>query len=250
MPPAWAERLLRALLAQRSRDVIVGDLLEEYRESVLPALGTFRADIRYIRQVLSFVNVAGLLEIAGKISAPLVWGPSVALLGYVLVFEMSYATGMAVTTVIFLFTGIALIICGATAIRTLVEGWSLLRTGSAAFICFGVVTVVMSRAQAFRPSLIIGMFLIIVTATGFRGAWRSGQIRSGIVAAVFTGIAASVLLVVTVSASHRPHPPLSAASILPGMAAISGTIGALFGKRFGCSPQTAVWPPSTASSAP
>jgi hypothetical protein len=232
MPPAWAETLLRALLPERSRDAIVGDLLEEYRESVLPAAGTLRADIRYIRQVLSFVNVAGLLEVAAKISAPLVWGTSVVLLGYVLVFEMSYATGMAVTTVLFLFTAIALIISGATAIRSLVDGWSLLKTCVIAFICFGVVTAVASRAQVFRPSLVIGMFLIIVTLTGFWGARRSGQIRSGIVAAVLTGTAAGALLVVSVSALHRPHPPLSAASILPGMAAISGTIGALFGKRF------------------
>jgi hypothetical protein len=232
MPPLWAEALLRGLLRQRSRDAIVGDLLEEYRESAIPAAGTFRADIWYIRQVFSFVDVAGLVEVAGKISSPAMWGTAFALFGYVLIFAVPHAVEMPLSTVLFLFTGTVLIIGGATAIRTLAEAWSLLRTGFVAFICFGVVTAVLSRAQVFRPSLIVGMFLIIVTATGFRGARRTGQIRSGIVAAVSTGTAAGAVVVATVSVLNLPHPPLSAASILPGMAAISGTIGALFGKRF------------------
>ena len=55
-PPVWAEAFLRAVLAQRSRDAIAGDLLEEYRESVLPAVGVFRARIWYVRQVFSFFD--------------------------------------------------------------------------------------------------------------------------------------------------------------------------------------------------
>jgi hypothetical protein len=50
-----------------------------------------------------------------------------------------------------------------------------------------------------------------------------------------TGVAATVLIVVTVSALHRQHPPIGSAVVLPASAAILGAIGALFGKRFGCS---------------
>jgi hypothetical protein len=50
LPPQWAESLLRMLLKPRDRDSVSGDLLEEYRESIVPALGS-RADRWYIRQV-------------------------------------------------------------------------------------------------------------------------------------------------------------------------------------------------------
>jgi hypothetical protein len=59
-PPAWAEAVLRALLAPRNREAVSGDLLEEYREVALPARGGFRARLWYIRQVASFVTAAGL----------------------------------------------------------------------------------------------------------------------------------------------------------------------------------------------
>jgi hypothetical protein len=53
-PPRWAESLLRMLLPPKSRDSISGDLLEEYRESIVPAMGS-RADGWYIRQVARYV---------------------------------------------------------------------------------------------------------------------------------------------------------------------------------------------------
>src|SRR5262245_36402345 len=93
-PPYWAETLLRALLSQHSRDAIVGDLLEEYRESVLPAVGAYRARIWYVRQVLSFLDVGSLLKIIPKIPATLLWGAAIWLLGYGLFFVAPYETGM------------------------------------------------------------------------------------------------------------------------------------------------------------
>jgi hypothetical protein len=233
MPPVWAEALLRALLAQRSRDAIAGDLLEEYRESVFPAVGRLRAQIWYIRQVVSFLNVVDAMDVAGKISRPLIWGIGAAVVVCVLFFALPYETGFPPSTMLFLFSGIVLIVSGATAIRTLLEGWSLLRTGFLGFALFAVVTVVASSAQVFKPAFIIATFLAIATTTGFRGAYRTGQVRSGIAAAVGIGSAAAVILVVTVNALNLPHPPLGAFPVLPAMAAISGTIGGMFGKRFG-----------------
>jgi hypothetical protein len=54
-PPAWAERILRLLLAPEHRDSVSGDLLEEYRISVVPGRGRLRADVWYVRQVAGFV---------------------------------------------------------------------------------------------------------------------------------------------------------------------------------------------------
>ena len=54
LPPRWAESLLRMLLAPEDRDSVSGDLLEEYRESIVPALGD-RADGWYVRQVACYL---------------------------------------------------------------------------------------------------------------------------------------------------------------------------------------------------
>ena len=54
-PPVWAERALRWLSRPCDRDSIAGDLLEEYRASRQPTLGTFGADLWYVRQVCSIL---------------------------------------------------------------------------------------------------------------------------------------------------------------------------------------------------
>lgn len=54
LPPQWAESLLLLLLKPEDRDVISGDLLEEYRESIAPALGR-GANRWYVGQVCWFV---------------------------------------------------------------------------------------------------------------------------------------------------------------------------------------------------
>ena len=50
-PPGLAELILRGLLPLDMRETVSGDLLEEYRESRVPAVGEFRADLWYWRQV-------------------------------------------------------------------------------------------------------------------------------------------------------------------------------------------------------
>ena len=57
-PPVWAETALRCLLPPRNRDTVSGDLLEEYREVVVPGRGVVRANLWYLRQVVSFVTPA------------------------------------------------------------------------------------------------------------------------------------------------------------------------------------------------
>jgi hypothetical protein len=50
-PPDVAELILRGLLPFDMGETVSGDLLEEYRESRVPAMGEFRADLWYWRQV-------------------------------------------------------------------------------------------------------------------------------------------------------------------------------------------------------
>jgi hypothetical protein len=54
-PPAWAEALLRLSLKQSDRETLSGDLLEEYRESILPSRGEAAADRWYVLQVAGFL---------------------------------------------------------------------------------------------------------------------------------------------------------------------------------------------------
>jgi hypothetical protein len=54
-PPRAAEFLLCALLRPRDREAITGDLLEEYREAVLPERGYLRAQYWYWKQVAGVV---------------------------------------------------------------------------------------------------------------------------------------------------------------------------------------------------
>jgi hypothetical protein len=166
-PPVWAEMLLRILLPQRGQDVIAGDLLEEYRESVLPAVGTFRARIWYVHQVMSFLNVADVLDVADKISRPLLWGTVIAFFAYILIYALPSATAIPFDTLLFLFTGIILIVGSATAIRTLEKRRALFHMCCVGLVCFAAITAMVMSAQVFRPVIIIASFLAIATVRGF-----------------------------------------------------------------------------------
>jgi hypothetical protein len=50
-PPEVAELILRGLLPLEMRETVSGDLLEEYRDARVPAVGELRADVWYWRQV-------------------------------------------------------------------------------------------------------------------------------------------------------------------------------------------------------
>ena len=54
-PPRWAEMLLRIVLPAGTAETESGDLLEAYRDSVYPQLGSLRADLWFIRQVAGYI---------------------------------------------------------------------------------------------------------------------------------------------------------------------------------------------------
>jgi hypothetical protein len=54
-PPRWAEATLCLLLKPDDRESVSGDLLEEYRQTIRPALGEHAADWWYLRQVGGFL---------------------------------------------------------------------------------------------------------------------------------------------------------------------------------------------------
>lgn len=60
-PPQWAELLLERLLTAADRQTLVGDLREEFAETILPQRGPVRAHLWYLRQVASLA-IRPLLE--------------------------------------------------------------------------------------------------------------------------------------------------------------------------------------------
>jgi hypothetical protein len=56
-PPRWLQRALLSFLNARDRETISGDLLEEFRDEKLPHLGVLRANIWYLRQLISFASI-------------------------------------------------------------------------------------------------------------------------------------------------------------------------------------------------
>jgi hypothetical protein len=54
-PPVWAETLLRFFLDARNRDAASGDLLEMYRDEIVPARRRAAADRWYVGQVAGFI---------------------------------------------------------------------------------------------------------------------------------------------------------------------------------------------------
>jgi len=70
-PPRWLEKLLLQCLPVRNRESISGDLLEEYRQVQVPRLGPMRANLWYLRQLISFL-VAGTFG-GSNMRASLTW---------------------------------------------------------------------------------------------------------------------------------------------------------------------------------
>src|SRR3954454_23073875 len=86
-PPSWAQSLLALLLTPDDQESVPRELLEEYRKSRLPALGQWRADLWYFRQVagllwrasLPWAAVLGALcsgrVLLDALAPPIDWGP-------------------------------------------------------------------------------------------------------------------------------------------------------------------------------
>jgi len=55
VPPLWAQSLLSSVLPLATAESVSGDLLEEYRDAIVPACGKRRADIWYLRQLAGFL---------------------------------------------------------------------------------------------------------------------------------------------------------------------------------------------------
>jgi hypothetical protein len=61
-PPRWAEGVLRLFLRHDQTETAFGDLLEAYRDSILPQRGAWRADLWFIVQVAGYILRANTIS--------------------------------------------------------------------------------------------------------------------------------------------------------------------------------------------
>ena len=141
-PPVWAEIVLRQVLKRGDRESVSGDLLEEYRDAIVPARGRAAADAWYIRQV------AGFLWRATFVWALLFSGA----------FVLRQAFDFLVPTRDFVFRS-ELTTYTAIAILAATSFWAAWRSGS--FIAGIVVTVVMTQIAAVLSVAGVSLLLAI-----------------------------------------------------------------------------------------
>jgi hypothetical protein len=232
-PPAWAEAVLRILVNPRDRDMIAGDLIEEYRETVIPARGAFRARIWYCRQVWSFLCADSLARLrSATLPDCFLWATAAAIAEYALLFLLPAKTGASVEAVLVWLAAGLLVAGSASGIRTARDAWLVCRASSFWLLLFGIVTVLTARAPVFTPVPLVIAFFVIVPMAGFQSARQTGILRTGSAVGLVTGILTFLFGAVLAATLRVPHPPLGATPFPPALAAILGTLGAIFGKRF------------------
>jgi hypothetical protein len=246
-PPAWAESLLRALLEPRNRETVTGDLLEEYREVVVPERGCFDAKIWYIQQVASFLTTARLAKatigwvredamfdrLAGKSAIWVVAGglALVALLGALVQSRFGPPAPIGIFVVVSLLVGLS----AAISTRSSGDFRSLWRIGLVCGILVTGVLVIRLLFEVLDPVDPVERFLaqarddysefnyprrwipaaavvLILMGGGLQAAWRTARVGMGTLAALTASVFGSIVYVALVALGNMlplgPQDPL------------------------------------------
>ncbi len=155
IPPTWMTAWLQTALPARDKEIIAGDLLEEYCEVILPTRGVTRAHLWYIVQIFSFLRQTEWLPFLLRMCAGWIGLFVVALL-------VNPLTGVAAFLI-----GISW--CGFTISRRSVLMW----TGTAAALIVAAMMLALLLAFPLRhpPDLAtpIAMALLLGTLSAFLG---------------------------------------------------------------------------------
>jgi hypothetical protein len=228
-PPEWAQWLLRSMLEPRHRETIPGDLLEDYRER-LNHESRSSVNAWYIRQVLSFVNAAGLRRLLLPGSSA--WVAAVAVFQFAILVAAPVWAGVTPGWALFAFSTIALAAAGICALASAPERRVVMRASGLWILPFLATSLVVLTASTYSPIAGVLIFFFCVPGASFHAAARSGKLSPGIAAGIAAGSA--IVLVATASTMmlHHPHPPLTTLPFVLGIVAILSAIGGLFGSRF------------------
>ncbi len=266
-PPTWVQALLETILPPRDLLTVSGDLIEEYREVIAPERGIWRANVWYLRQILSLLTADGLFRLmrsrpAQKCVALLWMAAAVAQFSVIVVLLVRSGLEpprVSFATVMLVFAATAL--CLASSLRAAADAvvwrfsffWGgLFAAVLIARMAFDIVLpfdpAAWLQAQArggfaalnFPRLFLVGVAIaFILMAAGFRGAQRTGRVRHGIFAAVISGgvgfalTVAAAALRAAVYSGHRPAeidpPPVGILAVV-AISTVLGGIGAMFGR--------------------
>jgi hypothetical protein len=153
-PPRWAEALLHLVLTPRDRESVSGDLLEEYRDAIVPARGPAAANRWYEIHVGSL-----LVRVSWR------WG---AVLGSALVIRYMFDTLAPVTDYRMRSTSIGYTIIGACLAASFFATWRTqsIRAGVLTSFCAATIGALLSIAGT-------AMMLAIWHDPATLAAWRS-----------------------------------------------------------------------------
>lgn len=235
-PPRWAQSLLRAILAERDRDTVSGDLLEEYEEARLPSHGAFRAKLWYLRQVISLISIRGLWRAAQDPawSSAILWTAPVAFVEFFFVFVLPDRFGVPLESSAFALTACAV---GAGAASAL----GLASRRILAPACYwGVLLFAVIASARMLPMSVIPIFALtlasICIAVGFERALHFGIVRTGtltiIIASAFAIVLVEIAGMLSAALGGPPevHPPMPNLFMLCPISSLFGTLGAFAGK--------------------
>ncbi|MBZ5575606.1 MAG: hypothetical protein LAP40_03475 [Acidobacteriia bacterium] len=265
-PPRWVEATLRALLAPRDRDTITGDLLEEYREVAVPALGTYGAGRWYLRQALSLLTATRVREFVARSLrrdrmvqhprvASMLWATAAAvtLSGVVLLLMSSHfgpprlPLGPAFLILALLALSAATAVRSAADIRFWRAGllWGglfaaamVIRMAVDSLVPADVEDFVLARGRSgfsefdYPRRWLLGVALVVIfLGAGFGGARRTRQVRTGTLTAMVASVIGFLLTVAAAalrSVLVGSGPPSSIDPPLMGVVVVLG-LGTVFG---------------------
>ncbi len=211
-PPRWAERFLRHALSPTDRDTITGDLLEEYRETIVPALGIAAARRWYLRQALS---IAFSPRLAGQW---MIW--LIATIGLIAAFAIRYRVGPPFPTTLAIAAG-AMFSLRAARVRVLCR--VSMSFGVAFVIVAGIVTIgaavlrplpdmhaVLMAYGGIRGKLLVACGALVFVVVAFRAAGTAQRIGVGVLAAMGAALVGAFGYMLLVTAVTRVFPNLLA----------------------------------------
>ena len=235
-PPIWAEWLLRALLESRSRDPVSGDLLEEFREVLLPTRGRLRARLWYLEQVAGFI--APRLTLCGEhwkesimvnrlALASWLWlaGGVAAVAALLALLARSNLGPPAVGLPLFVVAAVGLAAAAVVSTRGAIDYRVVERVGLVCGVAVGLVLLVRLAIEVVSPVDPVARVLaqarddysevdyprrwipavvvcLVLIGAGFWAAWRTRRVGSGPLAAAVAGVIGSLGYALLVAAGN------------------------------------------------
>jgi len=202
LPPRWAELLLRWFLTPEEAEVVLGDLLETYRDSILPQRGRLRANLWFVRQVPSYALRASSLNVRNGILGALALCVASIVLSIRqypgLLSDISRKSGIVLSCIEFLFYGYA----AARWTRPMIADRALaLRLGTRWGIARGaLLTVSGYGANLVGGALMpLSMLLFIAAAAipfigGAHGAIKTNRLLAGVGVGFWSGLISGLIM--------------------------------------------------------